>query len=119
MISLGRSLIASMNGAFYTVKRSKAGKYVDGIWQEDKCKDKTTTVFASIQPVTGDDLKRLEEGDRQSDTRKLYSADPLYTSNDTNQAHADIVLIDGKEYQVQVAEHWPNYTKAIAVRVKT
>jgi len=114
MISLGRDLIASMNGQNYSTKRvatgsyNSAGVYVPGT-------SSTINVFASVQPLGGKDLVRIPEGDRTRQRHKLYSADLMQSNNETTGATADIVTIDGGTFQVESVEKWTDYYKVIVV----
>lgn len=76
------------------------------------------TVFATEQPLTGRDLVRIEEGDRSRERRKLYSADELFVSREGAGNAADIVTIDGIQFQVENVEKWSGHWKAILVKIE-
>lgn len=219
MISLGRSLIASMNGRTYPVKRSLGGSYVNGLWvdalplnqsliqwnateaqiqdalrrnplmtgvvvdgdlssgfqltfpevgfqpvlaaqQNTLVADETpvsllvsviqvgdedeaevleiassepptagsviisfgdaplVTCFASQQPLSGSDIVRIPEGDRDRERLKLYSADRLQISSELTLQAADIVTVNGTDYQVESVALWTDYWKCIIVEIE-
>ena len=116
MISLGRSLIAAMNGKNITVRRSStAGEYVDGVFEPEATT--TVVIFGSIQPLSGKELVRLAEGDRTRQRLKVYSADRSLTSRDIVLTEADVLIIDGEDFQVEVVEKWPDYYKLQVVKL--
>ena len=116
MIKLGRSLIKSMNGVEYSVRRSTAGVYVAGAWVESATT--TVTVLASKQAVGGYDIQRLPEGDRTKQVIKLYSADELKIHDERTGSAADVITVDSIDYEVKTCEHWSSYWKAMATKVE-
>lgn len=115
-ISLGRSLIASMNGKNYTLKRKNAGSYVAGKWV-DGTLIPSLVAFASIQPMTGKEMVRIPEGDRNRERKVAYSADLLKVAEPTSGTKADIVTVDGQDFEVESVEPWTDYWKAVIVKV--
>lgn len=78
----------------------------NGNWVEAK---ETTNKFkakGSIQPVTGSDLNKLPEAFKDTESLKIYTQTELKTVDDTSNREADIIIIDGKRYQVSVVENW-------------
>ncbi len=117
MISLGRDLIASMNGANYRVRRTATGSYDNtGVYQDGV--QTVITVFASVQPLTGDDIERIPEGDRTKDMWKVYAADELRIHDEKTGAKADKITIMGDEYVVQDVRKWPGHWRATVVKVE-
>ena len=114
MVSLGRDLIASMNGKKLSVTRFFLGEYVDGVFV-DATAPETVEVLATVVPLSPADIKNLPQGARSSDSRKLYSADPLQVIEEETQRRADLVLIDGKTYKVISVAAWPDFWEAIVV----
>lgn len=115
-VALGRSLIASMNGINLSVTRYAAGTYVAGKYVPGAAS--TVTALATVQPLGGNDIMRIPEGDRTRERRKLYSADLLYIERPATKNKADEVSIDGVAWQVESIETWPNYWKVIVVRME-
>jgi hypothetical protein len=82
--------------------------YDDGKGNWVEAKESTTRIKAkgSIQPVTGDDLNKLPEAFKNTESLKIYTKQELKTVDDTINREADIVVIDNKRYQVGVVEKW-------------
>jgi hypothetical protein len=87
-----------------TVRRRANGAFVAGVWTPGALS--TTTVQASIQPASAEDMQRLPEGQRQTGAVKLFTADALRTAK--GQQEADIIVTTQGEYEVSVAEEWRN-----------
>ena len=102
-ISLGRSLIASMNGKNYTLKRKNPGSYVAGKWV-DGSNISGLVAFASIQPLSGKEMVRIPEGDRNRERKVAYSADELRVADPSGKYKADILTVDGQDFQVESVE---------------
>lgn len=117
-MSLGRSLIRSMGGKEYPVTRSRGGSYIAGIWTEDDSGPADLKALMSEQPVTGKDIERIEEGDRNKEIKKVYSADELRIHNESTGSQADIVTIRGKQFQVQTVERWTDYWKCLIISLE-
>lgn len=107
-----RSLIQSMGGKTFPVRRYSAGAYVNGMWQETLT---LSSVFGSAQPLTGLEIVRIPEGDRERERLKIYSADELRASK-SGVGRADEVVIEGDIFQVERVERWANYWKAFVVK---
>ncbi len=67
-----------------------------------------TTINASWQPATEQDLMKLPEGERNRRVLKVYTdADnELLEQNDTTKTPADQLEIKGLRYEVQLVEDW-------------
>lgn len=115
MISLGRDLIASLNGTTLTFKRKAKGSYVRGLWVDGD--EEEVSIFASVQPLGGKDLMRIPEGDRTRKRLKLYSADEALISLRVDLIESDVIPYDGSSYQVESVEKWPSYWKIIVAEV--
>lgn len=68
--------------------------------------DSTTYAIASVQPASGRDLLRLPELRRSNETRVLYMTTPLRTGDAGEDREADLVLIEGEQWEVQHVETW-------------
>ena len=80
----------------YTVTRQAAGSYVDGDWTPGA--DSTFPVDADLQPMSGNDLKILPEGQHGEEMQKMYLAVELFTAREGKQP--DEVTIDGAQWRV-------------------
>lgn len=84
----------------FTVYR-KTGLYINGIWQNGV--STTFTILGDLQPTQANEMKSLPEGRRIDDTQTIYT-ETLLKSVDT--LNPDIVLIDGKRYEVLKVYDW-------------
>lgn len=98
------ALIRRMNGQPLTVTRRGAGVVTNGIVAEGP--SSTLPIVAGVQPASGRDLQRLPEGRRSTATLVLYTVTPLLVGNAGAANEADVVTIDGEEWEVQHVEHW-------------
>lgn len=89
----------------YPVTRRTSGAYdTDGKFVPDA--GTVINTDANVQPVTGRDLERLDEGRRARETLKFISETELFTEDkDANRA-ADNVVIDGYTWEVVNVERW-------------
>jgi hypothetical protein len=76
------------------------------------------TIIGSLQPLSGDEIVRIPEGDRTRERRKIYSLGLLKTEDESNEGKADLVIIDGLKWQVERVEAWPSFWKAFLVRLE-
>lgn len=101
----------------------KGGEYVGGRWVEDFAGDRN--VMVNIQPFKYHELMQLSESERTQEWYKMYSEEPLYTSQEPsglNQKVAERVEWDGKvfkivstlNYKMGILDHY----KALMVREK-
>jgi len=102
----------------YTIVRSN-GKFVMGGW-----KDSTTNIkgFGVVTVARPSEIEMLPEGDRNSEIRAFYSAQPLYETRDNPQEGtgvSDILLWNNFKYRVMVVAEYSNrrYWKAIAAKM--
>lgn len=63
----------------------------------------------SVQPPTNEDLKRLPEGRRIDDTFVVFTRTRLQIGGPGTGFKPDLVTIDGKLYEVEHLEHWPDF----------
>lgn len=108
-------------GSRYKVTRQKnEGSYINGRWQPTS-KLETFEIVASIQPIDGNQLQLLPEGERTSEMRNLYTATKLNTANEDKTINADIILIGSDYWEVQKVETWSpnllNHFKCLIVRI--
>lgn len=79
-----------------------------------------TTIRGAVQPLNGDGLEQMPEGERTRETRKVYTTSELRTARPD--APADHVIVDGVRYEVQGVERQPAilpHYKAYLTRVGT
>jgi len=90
-----------------TLRRPAVGSYVDGVWIEGATTDSTIT--ASIQPLTGEDMQELPEGRRESEGYKMYTSTQVRTVQGAgSNQNADRVVFKAKEYEVHQVNPWQN-----------
>lgn len=82
--------------------RRGIGLYSGGQWVE--ASDVALTIYASVQPANGEELKALPEGLRSRDTVKLYSSDELITLGDNRRP--DILVWRGSQYEISLKGPW-------------
>lgn len=94
--------------------RDATGAYVPGTTS-------TTTIKASVQPLTGKDTNSLPEGERHKDWLKLYTRSELRPVNQHTGAAGDRVEVDGITYEVRAVKRYrtvcPHY-RADVVRIQ-
>lgn len=98
--------VAAFSTHVITVRRYDAAVFVNGRAQARTYTD--TIARASVQPISGADLKRLPEGFDPTDVKSVWVE---FVMQD-----GDTVIIGGAEHQVEKLEDWSlagNYSKAI------
>lgn len=85
-----------INKATYSVERPGATSYSGGVGS--KAVSTTFTIKGNAQPLNGNELLQLPEGDRQRQNLKLYTKTLLQIN--------DIVTVDGIPFEVQNVEDW-------------
>jgi len=102
-----------------TRRRFGAGSYdANGRYVEPSYSD--TTIRASVQPLRGDELLRLPEGQRQTKNVKLYTPSDLRVVDDETKTKSDQIIDGTTTYEVRTAEDWTDeggYWKGEAVEV--
>lgn len=100
------AILATLKTGTYTVTRRGAVTY-DEDSREPVAGDLTTfTIDASIQPATGRTMKNLKEGIRTADVRGCWTATEIRTADEETKVEADIVTVDGTDYEVFSVERW-------------
>lgn len=99
------SLIASFATGTYTVKR-RAAATVDRHGIKVPGTVTTFTVIASASPVKGLDLLELPELRRTEETRAFFTATQLLVGDQGGAYEADLVTIEGEDWEVQSAAKW-------------
>lgn len=77
----------------------------------------TITTIASVQPASHKQLQRLPEALRAADVRAFFIKLPVV--QDGASAYPDIIVFEGRRYQIQTQAPWLNYgagwNEAVAV----
>lgn len=100
---MNRAATIARFGASYTVTRKAATTYTAGRAVAGAT-DAPITIVASVQPVTGRELKALPEGRRAEDVRILFTTTELRTESPAGAA--DQVTIGGELYEVFQVKPW-------------
>jgi predicted heme/steroid binding protein len=82
----------------------KVGGYVDGLWQTPAAAD--VEIEMSVQPLNGDEVVKLPEGDRSRQWMKGYTAQEMQVADEMTGRRGDFILYNGKVYEVMKSERW-------------
>lgn len=91
-----------------TVRRRSNGSYNDAGFFVVSGPETILTIEASVQPLTGSDIRLLPEGRREEEMSRLYTDTPLLGSIKGSAGNCDIVEIDGADYEVIKTMPWGN-----------
>ena len=87
-----------------TCQRSQGGTWNRGFY--DPGDSDEFTIYASVQPISGKELRILPEGRRETATYTLYTDTKM---NEQGSAQLpDVVTIDGEIYEVIKVFPWQN-----------
>lgn len=95
-------VIASFATGTYSVTRTAAGAYTVGRYAAGGTS--TFSIEASVQPVTGRDLKKVPEGHHADELRIVYTTTELRTRAPGSEP--DVVTIDSEPWHVVRFERW-------------
>lgn len=103
-----------------TVKRvSAATTYTKGIAQAEGTAN--ITIKASVQPLRANEMELLPEGRRDSEAFRLYTDTELLPADEVTKKNADVVVYNGKDYEVLSCARWQNrvvpHFKGVMVKV--
>lgn len=104
-----------------TRKRYAAGSFVSGVYQ--KGSETTSALSMSVQPLSPNEIRLLEEGYRTAQTLKVYTDEELRTANEALGISPDILTIDSVDYEVHRVDRWRRpgssleHYKAIVIKV--
>lgn len=118
-MSIAAAMIKRFGKQYKVIRASKEGDYVQGRWVPTK-NTSTVTITASVQPIDGDMLQILPEGERSMEMRTLYTTTKLNTVKETGLKVPDVVCIDGGEWEVHRVEQWQpllDHYKCLIVRM--
>lgn len=93
------------------------GSYVNGSWVST-APVVTNDVSANVQPLRGDELKRLPEGRRNEEAVRIFCETELNPGDKSIGREADRVTWFGRVYEVENVRPWHGaFYDAAAVRV--
>jgi len=81
-----------------------SGGYINGVYQDGTAT--TFTAVISLQPITGQELVLLKEGNRTKRYLRGYTATRLFTEIDSDASNADIIYYDDHYFEVLEVEKW-------------
>lgn len=87
----------------------RTGSFVAGAWVAGSAA--TSTVRANVQPASGDDLRRLPEGQRRDEVMRIYTKDavrmttPPATPGGVGEM-ADLIAWGGRTYEIVEVKNW-------------
>jgi len=87
--------VSILGRAPYTLTRYSGGsRNADGEWSSGS--SATSTIYLTVQPMSGEELQQLPEGLRARRAYKAYGADALRVADVDGVLEADRVTIDGR-----------------------
>ena len=91
-------------GSRSLVRRSYAAgsRGSDGRWTDGATT--TTTISGSLQPLSGDELQTLSEGERQRRSRKVYTTSAMFAGDVATGRRADQVVDGSTVWDVRSVE---------------
>jgi hypothetical protein len=113
VLSVAAAILAMQT---FTVTRYAAGTYTEGGYVAGTTS--TFSIKASVQPVKGQELMRLPEGERLRDYLAVYTDTQLRSLQDDKAP--DRISIEGYTYEVVAVDDWMTeggYVKALVARV--
>jgi len=65
-------------------------------------------VMASVQPSTGEELLNPPEGQRTTEILNIFTKTELFTVEKSQFKKADVVVYNGRKFEVMKVERWPS-----------
>lgn len=89
-----------------TVERVTGGSWVKGRWVEGESVE--IEIEGNVQPLKFHEIMQLPESDRTREWIKIYSAEQMYTSEESSEEghQADLIHWEGKVYKVMKCRHY-------------
>ena len=87
-----------------TVSRYGAATKTDGVWVA--ATPTTFTMVASMQPMEGDELLMVPEGDREREHITIFTDTLLRTIDQEALTGADVVTWNGNDYEVKKVRNY-------------
>lgn len=114
-----RDSITAFSTGTYTVTRTATGMRVEGSYVPGATS--TFSIDASIQPVTGRNVKGMPEGRRPEELRVVFTTTELI-AGDPGHGMGDVVTYKSEAWEVITSEQHPDlsggeYTRAFIARV--
>lgn len=97
-----RGAIASLSTGTYTVTRRAPDTRVQGRTVEGS--ESTFSIVASVQPVSGRELRDLPEGERGDETIVIYTVTEVRSG-----ANPDEIEVDGSRFVIVKCERWKSF----------
>jgi hypothetical protein len=102
-----------------TLTRYNAGSYINGLWVNGSTT--TPVIQANVQPLKGEEILDLPEGQRDKKAITLYTASLIKAPDESAQTRGDVFTFDGDTYEVKVVRKWSmgvrDHYQALACRV--
>lgn len=93
------SLIGSLPTTNATLSRRGGGSYANGVYSGGTAVASTIAII--YWPATAREIERLPEGVRTRETIGVASKQRLFAAEETTGTQADIITVDGRDYEVQ------------------
>lgn len=97
------------------LRRYSAGAYSDGVWIDGANTD--TTIQASVQPLTSNELRLLPEGDRGKRGWKIFSNTQFSLGSDSG-VKSDELIIDGITFRISDKEDFQVFGHSEAIFIE-
>lgn len=111
------AIAIDMLASTIAVRSRATGAYVEGRWQGGA--PETSDIAIAEQPVGGDELQQVPEGERTEEMRMVWTRSDLRTASADGELPADTLIFGGKTWKVitvfQRAE--AGFTKAVVGRI--
>lgn len=93
----------------YSVERFSEGSWgTDGRYSRGA--QANLSIDASIQPISGNMVNLLPEHRRNSESILIFTETRLYGSDEKESTGSDIIIYDGKRYEVFSVKKWAEVT---------
>lgn len=117
MIEVGDIVVDPDFAQAFTVLRSAAGDFTNGVWKEQKTELQLT---GTICVASAREIEMRGEGDVIRGAITIYTIDPLLTTAE-GKGSSDIVIWQGDRYRVMQIEPFSDYGyyRAFATRMST
>lgn len=95
-----------LGAAPVTLRRYAAGTRADETGRFTAGTLTTSTIRASVQPLTEKELKTLPEGERSWDQKKILTTSEIRTGDHHLVSQADRIVVDSIVYEVRQVDRW-------------
>ncbi len=111
-----RQAIGTDTGERISIRRNAQGAYVDGLWVAGA--STIIKALASVQQPTKQQIELFTGLERDKDMRTFYVNRLVRTSSEFDDAEADIILWEGREYRTMQLGGWESYGYNIVLGVR-